>query len=1217
MKRIIQLMAIFILLQNARIMKAQNPYWIIGDKFLWNNFANPLPGSVIPANKSANMHGDQNGNIMFYEIDGLLYDKNGNNFDMINPGPFTFPNGSTMLPEDIGWSETAVIPVPNDCKKFYVVTFVSNKSASLKGNIPIYSKVDYSQVNNGGPVTLNYFPNGYNAIELVSQVPSSYNAFNFSQSQGACWNGALAVSKPRVNENNERFLFISDGTQIIRYRVKQTGIFYDGSVLVYNGSYSDQTRSEMELVEDPINGNYKIAVAFYLPGTGSSVQLYELAYSTGNLIGGSNNVISFSSGVQDYIHGLEFSPNTQWLYINHKATASYPQTLEYVNFANISNRGPIINAILSSYSQSFIESDINGDLYLLNSSSMLKISGSNNPLTATITSNLFTGLAPVHKSSFPINGTTFTDCYLLPDQIDGENYANNFTYNAECCYTYGDFTIDESFIFPTGSYTVNAGSTINGTSGITGLPMSVTFSVTTTIDGDVTVPKGSNITMNGITLKFRPTGTFKINNNSGSGIAGRVTFNTCTLTVMNECEPNAIWQGVRVYGNGNLAQSSWSTTPHGWMKFNNSQIDHAVTGIEIQNGGIAQGITSTLKNNNLGLYMTGFSPSSGTNNSTSFDRCNFITSSGTYISQPWRLAFLLNQKLNVSFYGCSFSNQHVAYNYLYDAVYASNSKLSFFDKTVSSVTTHCTFENCRYGIFATTTNNSGRTLSCSNAIFNKNATGIYIANNDYCVIKGNSFNVLDNSSAVTYGIGLYIDNSMGFTVTENNFKNFSLGVANPTLTYGIIANNTNNYRCNCTADNNLIYKNNFNNLHQGIQTVNTNRFSQLPAYDGGLKMECNIFSQTIVWSDIGVYSGGINYHQGYNDYAAGNQFSRTPSGLDYYLHSANPPTQYLWHNAITNGQPLVYSSNNFTPAQITSNSNTCASGGSQRMILNSREYVKTQTLRYQEIIQQLKANNSKGNNNNTSRNVEDMYATYNEIANLKREIVSTFLNDSTEGSLDSALFYINLFDYFESKNGKLVGSNLALGKSNDASIAKAKVSNSEPGSNYDKLMDLQLQLEGKELKTEFTMDPSKITLLNNIANDVSDHESRLIALAYLNSIMEYPYQPEVLVPEFANNTNQRLEYSDKVVNELAINKLSVAPNPFNESTEISANIGDNKNDAQLLISEMTGKIIVKYKLKPGENKVKFENNKSVKGNLICTLMIDGKKIETKIIVALE
>lgn len=77
------------------------------------------------------------------------------------------------------------------------------------------------------------------------------------------------------------------------------------------------------------------------------------------------------------------------------------------------------------------------------------------------------------------------------------------------------------------------------------------------------------------------------------------------------------------------------------------------------------------------------------------------------------------------------------------------------------------------------------------------------------------------------------------------------------------------------------------------------------------------------------------------------------------------------------------------------------------------------------------------------------------------------------------------------------------------------------------------------------------------------------------------------------------------------------PNPFNNTTEIGYYVPDNILNTEIQISDITGKKIVSYCIKPGQGVIEIDASHFTNGIYIYKLIVNGAVIENKKMVVIK
>jgi hypothetical protein len=72
------------------------------------------------------------------------------------------------------------------------------------------------------------------------------------------------------------------------------------------------------------------------------------------------------------------------------------------------------------------------------------------------------------------------------------------------------------------------------------------------------------------------------------------------------------------------------------------------------------------------------------------------------------------------------------------------------------------------------------------------------------------------------------------------------------------------------------------------------------------------------------------------------------------------------------------------------------------------------------------------------------------------------------------------------------------------------------------------------------------------------------------------------------------------------------PNPFGETTTIECNVSEIKSAAFIIIYDLSGKELMKFKVNgTGNNKVNVSGRQLAQGMYLYSLVVDGEEIDTK------
>jgi len=886
-KLFLSTLAIFILIAP---LLAQNNIWSLPPNYYDVTNASvqllPSPGAAwptipslgyngLPAQYSHNAMQDAGGNLLFFIVDDVVYDKTGHFIGGLTDALWGAFGGGT---------ETMIVPDPGDCQRYYIFTSKKlkptytildfNPAIPTVANYPLYCDANTPGCPNSQTIPMN--------INLVG--PSNpWNQTVTNQSQHVTY----AASK--VNANNERFIYVH--LRYTTYILKANTSSFLEYAGAFNGvsiAYSD--RGEMELVELP-NDEQRIAYSYYKVDQKTSGFWYmDIDPLTGLPIAGTDNFYEYDDEFA-YIHGIEFSPNGDYLYIAHDKTAKTQSSIDFYEIGVSTSPNPVLNIPLldaEDFENSEIEMGLDGNLYFAGdndegtNSRLATFSNPNTPSSGVWNNNALS-FAYYFNNAGPAVPQSKT--YLLPDQIDGMDYSTHLTVNPECCSEYQAY--DVSSEDGTNEYSLNTTWTIgNNPFGI------VNFNTPVYVKDNLTIKSGAIITITGMKFHFAPNARLIIEDGA------KLYLNSSVLTSDSRCGNGTMWWGVEVWGQGLQSNQYFQS---GWFVSNNSIISNAMTATANyknqlnslgtpsiamgNNGGLIQLTDVALVNNRHDVIMQQYQSWAGING-TSFpvdDQSFFVNTNFTTSAQlnnPSILPYyhvLIENVSGILFSGCKFSNTAPVGTYAYDergmGIVSNPSKF----KVINNLQSTSKFTNLYRGILAYAYQNPKHTAHITNSSFNNIWRGVSLNQVEFSHVSDNTFDVGSNVNLTSSGtsFGLFLDGCPDFKVAYNAFSSSFGGYL------GVGVNNSGvNY--------NEIYKNTFNELTIGTQASEINGDGSSENSQIGLVFKCNNYTD-IKDYDILVSSGKVQSYQGfcYNETTpANNQFSYTAQHGDYWLKDA-------------------------------------------------------------------------------------------------------------------------------------------------------------------------------------------------------------------------------------------------------------------------------------------------------------------------------------------
>lgn len=921
------LTAVGILLLSHNFI-AQNPTWIMPPKYVDANtfvpYFLPIPTTFVDmsgttqtnyqpdpedaydgqvSRGSANGISDASGNLLFFIVDGVIYNGKGE-------GRGTLPDytwrENNYAGQVFGSAETVIVPDPANCNRYYI-TSIEGVDNNIPGGKPGSSPALclYDAISETIVSTRPWF--SLNTINL------NHGLFNYplvNGSQLGSWTdhygyGSLAATKKQAD--GSYFIVNQSNIELSVARVTTSGSYGHFKYDLQLGAGSGEMRTIMEIFEDPLT-NEKTVVSYHDQELGDGkLSITKLSANMDAVINHqvliiSKEIISASQVIAANAHGLEFSPNGQYLYITHNPNALNLETFGYVDLANPTSIIPI-NVPLP-YNLQYSEMELtkgvsnNDILVFAHSGGLVSYSNPNSPGTGSFQSLQSFSMQPNYSSDYANNQGEAQKYYLLPDQIDGMNYNNIFQESVACCLVYNEY--DKLSYTATVSATWQDNVVSSGSN-----PLIVGNGNVVYIKDELRIQAGNNITIKNMTIRFAPGARLVIEQGVGTGQGGKLVLEGTTLSVDDRCGANLMWLGVEVWGNQANPQNSWINSTQGRLELKPnslnipSVIEHAYIGalasqrystlIQVspgvfdvvvspfsytnsRNGGMIKATNSKFFGNRQGVYFGTYNSLS--NNLSGFKNTIFewnglLKDPSLTIQHHVRLI----ETKGIRFEGCDFTN--VIPN-LFPVtgqgigIFASNS--TFFAGStcpvITAIGTPCpspdmgSFTNLYEGILVSNGNLSSFTADLNN--FNNCVYGtmVFSARNE--VVTNNIFKVRE---ALYETAGLVMHNSTFYTVEGNEFFEFDdLSITDGTAdSYGIVVDNSGNY-------DNEIYRNKFHNLKVGGQTeringtaiTTTNYPGSDPIYTmKGLKWICNDFVDNVVLADLTLVNGRMNYDQGH------------------------------------------------------------------------------------------------------------------------------------------------------------------------------------------------------------------------------------------------------------------------------------------------------------------------------------------------------------------
>jgi hypothetical protein len=553
MKKQIILLSLLLIIFTNGIFSQQLENWGITSKFIdfnpsfsVSNLLAPGGGSNYTGTKagySQTSYHDPLGNLMFFIVDGLVYDHAGYYIGNLGTGLNT---------------EIIVIPANEEsyCGDYYLFYGSSNYSSRVYWRM---LRMDQQNPNFSDPTKKGLL--------------SSANYIGLSLT-GGCQSLMLGIT-PKV-ANGDRYLYAANCSHLNKILIQSNGTFtFQNGWLMPNNYTSHGLRSELEIVK-LANNTYKVAVPYLYESSPPTltyhweIAVFDLNTSGNYTVGTATYWGALSASTTQLFKGFEFSPDGQYLYF----TQTHSPYLKYINLGSTlvyelkAQYTPSSIPNASEFKDRQIELGTDNKLYYVANNRLASLANPNTPTTSTwtnsvsgtqFTSNFYPLTYGQYSPTSPDYGLR-----LLLDQIDGQDYTYDF--NNTCCedITQWDEVTETLPSSPTTQmWTTGSGNPYNAN--------------VIRIKSSLTIPNGVTLTIRGMTVEFGAGATLNVGTGAHLKLENAFLQSTC---------PKTMWQGIVVTGTGDVIM-----TNYGFLA--SSAIYDAVIGISLS-GTSAKAIVNNL-----------------------------------------------------------------------------------------------------------------------------------------------------------------------------------------------------------------------------------------------------------------------------------------------------------------------------------------------------------------------------------------------------------------------------------------------------------------------------------------------------------------------------------------------------------------------------------------------------------------------------------------------
>lgn len=394
---------------------------------------------------------------------------------------------------------------------------------------------------------------------------------------------------------------------------------------------------------------------------------------------------------------------------------------------------------------------------------------------------------------------------------------------------------------------------------------------------DLVIKTGTSLHLNDLTLKFAPDAKIIVERN------GKLYMDNVRATSLT-C-PDQRWPGIRV--EGNTANTWQSTVSQGYLRLIDSQIENARVGVWTARengvgyadpayfGGIISATSSRFYNCIVGAKIEQYHRLANLPNLCRFQFCDFLTTTewpDLGISTPQYHAYLYDVR-GVRFDRCNFGNYA---EYLFTPNTLGWGVASLFagcDIVGVNDPAHGTFVGLRLGVLAWT--GPSYVVNIKKILFGSNVWGAYFMNSTGAEISGCTFTIPDEGYFAgapidDNAVGLVLHQSTNYIVEENDFHGLMVDDKN----VGI-------YFIGTVLGGNQIYNNTFTDL--GVGTLVYGRHKGYTPGEGGteyqgLQILCGDYLGNVI--DYGLaensyirqFQGTMNWNDVLQSQLAGNRW---------------------------------------------------------------------------------------------------------------------------------------------------------------------------------------------------------------------------------------------------------------------------------------------------------------------------------------------------------
>lgn len=997
------------ILSSSTLLTAQSKIWLHGNKIIdlsdsYNIGISNLPtpsgtaglvyNGAIPQ-LSEHIEYDSNGNILFFMVDGKIYNKDG--YLMVQNSSISNGIYADYPEKMITYS---IVKVPNQCDKFYVISNYCNYTTNIDiVQTPHFfiSLLDLSLTN----VFYPNDPDKRGALVNWSSPPTNYpidltSITNYDQAP----NGYIHISKAMILIDITNYA----GNQNVSIPLVQFVVFQNNQNEFYLNTSQYLTSFDWKLDaaglslvgQNTCNDGVNDYIYYYETRVAAKTTLQELKLANGyranqNIAVSSypqnSSISSCSSLIPAILTAYEISEDGSTIVFLSLGNLKYVSTS---NSQSSGNSFPNIVSItnLSAWNKGcFFRRNLyegQESIYVFHQGGVDIIKGIDNPQTASYIPNFITSSIPLMSNQALTFALDLEEGLTHFNSVCGISTAENLIVAPVQVYNRIDEIVSSSAccVFETnynaeGNIVVNSNQTWSpGNNPFNNSQGPIHFS------GSITIQSGKHLQINqGLEIRFDEVASVQVS------AGAKLTINNAKLTSYS-CD-GKMWPGIDVYGPGNLTNIAQSVVIGGTSGIvemqNNAIIENARIAIEVGKsnynaGGVVRVLSGKFVNNETGVkfYKYSYQNNSAIQPNKSFIQvATFETNAPLANPSLWPKSHIdLNGIIKLQIRNCNFRNTTPITS---DTEWAKRgtgirSFNSSFGCSGVLASDH-SFFHLTNGIVQFNLTSPINSFVCTGMHFNGCMAGILNLASNNIEVYSNKFSI-DQITAVdmpeSVETGIYCSASTGYSIEQNDFNGIDTSLDGSEYPSGIGIRIVSSG----PADN-VIRNNDFESLLIGIHAQKEN-MNVGAVQQTGLQLLCNDFAvdkidiyrdeqSTIRQDQGGNQPGGNEPIPAYNIFSEAtpncsthSDFLVSPNNLDYtnYFHNGQ---EIQIPNCVTNNGTFDMLSNALVPdvtgvCSYTYNSNPHLNGSpglvaQHRVQLESLQTeLNTKLLLYEQVV---------------------------------------------------------------------------------------------------------------------------------------------------------------------------------------------------------------------------------------------------------------------------